>query len=110
MTIFAEHLEGDDVRLGSRLIVAPVAGIFRPSGRPEEPATGCDAAPSVVHRGEVIGFVDGPGRRVDVASCFSGTFRGLLAESGERVRPGQPLAWLDDAVLGTDRDPGDAPP
>lgn len=97
MTLFVDYCEGDDVRLASRLIVAPVAGVFRP--RPQEDVI-TDTAPSgdgIVNCGDVIGVVDGPGRQVDVASCFTGLYRGLLAEAGERVRPGQPLAWLEDA-------------
>ena len=106
MTMDAAHLDGDDVRLGSRLIVAPVAGVFRP--HPPGPAFPDPASGSagVVRRGDVIGIVDAPGRQVEVASCFSGRFRGLLAESGERVRPGQPLAWLEDGALGAAGDAG----
>jgi len=49
----------------------------------------------------VIGFVDGPGRAEPVTSFFSGFLMAVLVETGQRVRPGQPIAWLhatDDAA------------
>ena len=36
----------------------------------------------------------GPDERIDVCAVHSGHFMGHLAESGERVRDGQALAWI----------------
>ena len=55
----------------------------------------------IVEAGTVIGFVEGPGRAEPVTSFFSGFLMAVLVETGERVRPGQPIAWLhatDDAA------------
>jgi biotin carboxyl carrier protein len=45
----------------------------------------------------VIGFVDGGGKSTPVRSPFRGFLMGLLAHAGERVREGQPVAWLTTA-------------
>ncbi len=45
-------------------------------------------------RQQVIGFVDGIGHSTPVHSPFHGRLMGLLASAGERVREGQPVAWL----------------
>ncbi len=91
MTAIVHLHEGDDVHLHVRLVVAPVAGLFRP--QPPETVT---TEGEILVEGQVIGLIDGPGCRVEVVSAFTGFFMGLLAESGERVRPGQPVAWLHD--------------
>jgi biotin carboxyl carrier protein len=41
-----------------------------------------------------VGVVHSSGEEVPVCSAFSGFFMGLLAHPGERVREGQPVAWL----------------
>ena len=41
-----------------------------------------------------IGMVDGPGTWTPVASPFSGRLIGVLVHPGERLREGQPVAWL----------------
>jgi biotin carboxyl carrier protein len=43
---------------------------------------------------QVIGFVDGKGHSTPIRSPFGGRLMGLLAHAGERVREGQPVAWL----------------
>jgi len=85
--------EGDDVQMHARLVVAPIAGLFRPY--PPEHVT---SEGEILREGQVVGVVEGLGRRVEVVSFFTGFFMGLLAESGERVRPGQPVAWLHDTA------------
>jgi biotin carboxyl carrier protein len=67
------------------MIVAPAAGVFRPAAT-EPGATVC--------HGDVIGIVEGPGTEAPVCSPFGGTLMGMLAHSGERLREGQPVAWL----------------
>ena len=47
-----------------------------------------------VEQEQVIGFVEGKGHSTPVRSPFGGKLMGLLAHAGERVREGQPVAWL----------------
>ena len=79
------ELEGERVAMVERMIVAPVVGVFRPLGV-ETGAT--------VSVGEIVGVVEGPGTREPVRSAFSGVVMGVLAHSGERMRVGQPVAWM----------------
>jgi biotin carboxyl carrier protein len=67
------------------MIVAPSVGIFRPNV-----VTDGD----VVDAGEEIGVVEGPGSSTPVCSPFRGLLIGMLAHPGERLREGQPVAWL----------------
>lgn len=78
-------LEGERVAMIERMIVAPVVGVFRPLGI-EDGAT--------VTVGEIVGVVEGPGTREPVRSAFAGVVMGFLAHSGERLREGQPVAWM----------------
>ena len=59
--------------------------LFRPLGG-EKGAT--------VSVGEIVGVVEGPGTREPVRSAFTGVVMGVLAHSGERLREGQPVAWM----------------
>jgi hypothetical protein len=68
-----------------RLIVAPAVGVFRP--RPV-------ARGARIYEGEVVGHIIGPGTSLPVRSPFGGTLMGMLAQTGERLRKGQPVAWL----------------
>ncbi len=68
-----------------RVILAPAPGKFRPAeGAPDD---------QLVEE-QVIGFVDGVGHSTPVRSPFAGLLMGLMAYAGERVREGQPVAWL----------------
>ena len=78
-------LEGERVAMIERMIVAPVVGVFRPLGV-EQGAN--------VEVGEIVGVVEGPGTREPVRSAFAGVVMGFLAHSGERLREGQPVAWM----------------
>ncbi len=78
-------LEGERVAMVERMIVAPVVGVFRPLGIE-------DGASVTV--GEIVGVVEGPGTREPVRSAFAGVVIGFLAHSGERLREGQPVAWM----------------
>jgi predicted deacylase len=75
---------GELLDVPERMIVAPSVGVFRPSVM----------ADIVVDAGEEIGFVDGPGVSMPVCSPFRGRLIGMLAHPGERLREGQPIAWL----------------
>ncbi len=80
---------GERLAVPERVIVAPAAGKFRPVSEPESEQD--------VSEEQVIGFVDGAGHSTPVRSPFRGFLMGLLAHAGERVREGQPVAWLRTA-------------
>jgi biotin carboxyl carrier protein len=76
---------GELLDVPERMIVAPSVGVFRPNVL---------ADGDVVDAGEEIGTVVGPGVSMPVRSPFRGRLIGMLAHPGERLREGQPVAWL----------------
>ena len=82
-------VHGEELRVPERVILAPALGVFRPVAA--EPAP--DES-EVVTEGQVVGVVEASGEAHPVRSAFSGFLMGLLAHPGERVRKGQPVAWL----------------
>ena len=76
---------GETLAVPERMIVAPVVGIFRPHDVPD----GVELS-----AGDEIGVVEGPGTSCPILSPFGGTLMGMLAHPGERLRSGQPIAWL----------------
>jgi biotin carboxyl carrier protein len=85
MTAPAVDLAGEHTAVLERMIVAPSVGLFRPVGI---------EAGTTVAVGDVIGVVEGPGTQEPVRSAFAGTVMGVLAHPGERLRLGQPVAWM----------------
>ncbi|MEX0664403.1 MAG: hypothetical protein WD598_06480 [Acidimicrobiia bacterium] len=83
MDAMLDHGEG--LLVPERMIVAPTFGVFRP--------VGLDVGSNLA-AGQTVGMVDGPGTSTPVASPFSGRLVGMLAHPGERLREGQPVAWL----------------
>lgn len=83
-------LAGETLTVPERMIVAPVVGIFRP----HEVVANVAFEGLEVQAGDEIGVVEGPGTRCPVLSPFGGTLIGMLAHNGERLRSGQPIAWL----------------
>ena len=94
--------EGDDTRIDVRLVVAPVAGTFRPAPVGEVTTEG-----EIIQAGGLVGYVDGPGASEPATSFCAGFLVRLLVEPGERVRAGTPLAWLHPIDRPTSR-PGTA--
>ncbi|MFN8036562.1 MAG: biotin/lipoyl-containing protein [Acidimicrobiia bacterium] len=82
-------VQGERVHVPERIVVAPAAGLFRPL--PPETVT---AEGELVALGQALGVVEAPGVSVPICSPFAGFLMGMLAESGERLREGQPVAWL----------------
>jgi biotin carboxyl carrier protein len=81
-------VQGEGLLVPERVIVAPSVGVFRPlfdhdvaCGRP-------------VDAGQPVGVIEGPGVSTPVRSPFRGVLAGLLAHDGERMRQGEPVAWL----------------
>ena len=77
---------GERVSIPERMIVAPGNGIFR--------LTALTYNGAYVDKGDEIGVVESPGVRAIVRSPFSGTLMGVMALEGERLREGEPVAWL----------------
>jgi biotin carboxyl carrier protein len=76
---------GEQLTVPERMIVAPSVGVFRSVELDEG---------STIEEGDVVGMLDGPGTSSPVRSPFGGTLMGMLAHPGERLREGQPVAWL----------------
>lgn len=83
------HVDGEQLDVAERVVVAPASGVFRPL--PPETIT---AEGEIVEIDQSVGVVEASGDRLDVESRFRGFLMGMLAESGERVREGQAVAWL----------------
>lgn len=82
----------EDVSLQERLILAPRAGTFHPVN-PDVSR----AEPIRVAIGDEVGVVIQLGEKHEIESSFTGMLLGLLVLPGERVRAGQPVAWLTTA-------------
>jgi biotin carboxyl carrier protein len=78
-------LHGETLLVPERVIIAPAVGVFR---------SGTVDPNGVVCEGDEIGTVVGPGTSESVRSPFGGRIMGMLVEEGERLRQGQPVAWL----------------
>lgn len=84
----ARSVAGERLMVPERVIVAPASGRFRPA-----PTDGGSGAAALTED-QVIGYVDGVGHSTPVRSPFQGSLMGMMAHAGERVREGQPVAWL----------------
>jgi [acyl-carrier-protein] S-malonyltransferase len=85
LTVHSLDLPGEHIDVLERMIVAPAVGVFRPMGV---------HAGTTVAIGDVVGVLEGHGTRAPVRSAFAGTVMGVLAHDGERLRAGQPVAWM----------------
>jgi len=79
---------GETLFVLERLIVAPTTGVFRPLDCHRQ------SRGDVIKRGDVIGALLSLGVSTPIQSPFEGRLVGLLVVEGERVRPGQPVAWM----------------
>ncbi len=80
---------GETLSVPERIIVAPSPGVFRRldgRGRMNDGDT--------VSRGDVIGIVQSLGVSTPIRSPFAGSLMAILASEGERLRPGQAVAWV----------------
>lgn len=86
----AVAFNGEELRgVLERVIVSPAAGTFR-SVEPEV----VTAEGEIVRCGQCVGIIESSGDEIAVRSAFDGWMMGMLAAPGERVRDGQPVAWL----------------
>jgi len=90
----AVPVHGEVLAVPERVIVAPTVGVFRPLGEIQEVNLTELGDGTVVAAGQAIGVIEGPGSSTPVRSPFGGFLIGMLARAGERVREGQPVAWL----------------
>jgi biotin carboxyl carrier protein len=82
----APHHAGETISIAERMIVAPGVGRFR--------LTGLAYPGAFVDVGDEIGVIEGPAATHTVRSPFAGRLMGVLAQPGERLRTGEPVAWL----------------
>ena len=106
-------VHGEQLEVPERVILAPAVGVFTPlSAEETAPVDGqvdgakvdgadedgaedrCPEGAQVVTEGQVVGVVEARGQAHPVRSAFTGFLVGMLAHPGERVREGQPVAWL----------------
>ncbi len=86
----ASHpFHGERLSVPEKVVVSPVIGQFRPA-----PPRTVTSEGEVIDKGQVVGYVEAQGETVPVRSAFNGWLMGLLVHEGERVREGQPIAWL----------------
>jgi [acyl-carrier-protein] S-malonyltransferase len=78
---FAAGHQGEQLYVSERLVISPGPGVF-------QPVDDLDAGP--VEVGTLLGRVGAD----EVRSPFAGHLVGMLAQEGERVQTGQPIAWL----------------
>lgn len=90
----AVPVPGEVLAVPERVIVAPAVGVFRPLAVDSDLDLTDAADGTVVTAGQAIGVIEGPGSSTPVRSPFGGFLIGMLARAGERVREGQPVAWL----------------
>ena len=82
-------IQGERMYVPERLVVAPSAGVFHRLAPESLTAEGELVAP-----GQSIGVIENSGVSTPVCSSFEGLLMGMLAEPGQRLRAGQPVAWL----------------
>ena len=75
--------QGEQLHVPERVVISPCAGVF-------EPTISAVTAGTRIEIGTIVGRVS----RRDVHSLFAGRLMAMLALPGERMRAGQPVAWL----------------
>ena len=88
-TLIEAPAGGEELGVPERVVVAPCRGVFQPA-----PPRTVTTEGEIVEAGQVIGVIRSLKDEVEVRSPFRGWFMGLLAADGERLRDGQPVAWL----------------
>ena len=80
---------GEVLGVLERVVVAPSRGVFSPL------APCCVTTEGeLVEAGQAIGTIESSGQAVEVLSPFTGFLMGMIAHDGERLREGEPVAWL----------------
>jgi biotin carboxyl carrier protein len=88
-------MSGEVLHVRERIVLAPATGRFvtvpHDEIDPHRPG-------SLVLAGSMLAAVVSSGESQPVTTPFTGVLAGLLAHDGERVREGQPVAWLRAAA------------
>lgn len=84
-----EAPSGEHLDVLERVVVSPATGTF--IALPPQTVT---TEGEIVVRGQSVGTIEGNGGPISVESPFTGFLMGILALPGERVRQGEPVAWL----------------
>jgi biotin carboxyl carrier protein len=83
--------DGEVLDVTERIVLAPATGRFvavpEDEIDPHRPG-------SLVLAGSLLASIVSSGTSQPVTTPFTGVLAGLLAHDGERVREGQPVAWL----------------
>jgi biotin carboxyl carrier protein len=82
-------LPGEHLDVLERVVVSPATGTF--TAVPPQTVT---TEGEILLRGQTVGVIHGPGGAINVESPFTGFLMGILALPGERIREGEPVAWL----------------
>ena len=93
-TTSTKSVRGEHLEVAERVILAPAVGVFQPVAEQVETVTVDGREERSVSEGSVVGVVEARGQAVPVRSAFTGFLMGMLAHPGERVREGQPVAWM----------------
>ncbi len=80
---------GEVLGVLERVVVAPSRGVFSPLATGDLATEG-----GLVEKGQAIGTIESSGTNVAVLSPFTGFLMGMIAHEGERLREGEPVAWL----------------
>jgi multidrug efflux pump subunit AcrA (membrane-fusion protein) len=84
-------VDGETLYGSERIVLAPATGRYVRAPHdevdPQQPG-------SIVLAGSALGAVITSGETQAVTTTFTGVLAGLLAHDGERVREGQPVAWM----------------
>ncbi len=87
---------GECPEISERLVLAPALGIVRALAPEVVTAEG-----EIVNEGQAIVMIESSGDCIPARSRFAGFLMGMLVEPGERVREGQPIAWLRELQWAT---------
>src|SRR3954447_17986826 len=87
--VLPEPPTGEHLDVLERIVISPATGTF--TALPPQTVT---TEGEIVQRGQSLGTVHGAAGAVSIESPFTGFLMGILAAPGERVREGEPIAWL----------------
>ncbi|MBP7929888.1 MAG: hypothetical protein KAZ88_06945 [Acidimicrobiia bacterium] len=75
-------LEGEHTATSDRAVISPEGGLFHATNATK------------VLQGDTLGTIDRQGRLTEVVAPVSGTITHWFVLDTERVRSGQPVAWI----------------
>jgi len=91
---YAAAHQGEHLYTSERVVVSPAAGVFEPDPAISVPGPGGLSGGQGPDVEILVGALLGHVGDAEVRTAFEGRLVGFLAHRGERVMPGQPVAWL----------------